>query len=161
MEKHKMDAKVNWKGRMSFIGTANSGFEVKLGSDPSVGGDDDGFRPMELMAISLAGCTAMDVISILSKKRQEVTDFEVKVYAERADEHPKVMTSARIDYLITGHNVDEAAVVRAIELSAVRYCPAQGMLSKVMPIDLNYEIYEDKQDGEAVLVKAGTYQPQA
>ena len=69
-----MNAKVDWKGRMSFTGSADSGFEIPLGSHPEVGGDNDGFRPMELMAVSLAGCTAMDVISILKKKRQEVSD---------------------------------------------------------------------------------------
>ncbi|RME90948.1 MAG: OsmC family peroxiredoxin, partial [Anaerolineae bacterium] len=131
-----MDAKVDWKGRMTFIGTSDSGFTVKLGADPSVGGDNDGFRPMELMAISLAGCTAMDVISILRKKRQDVTAFEVHVHTERAKEHPRVFTRAEILYRVTGHGVDEAAVVRSIELSAVRYCPAQGMLARVMPIAL-------------------------
>jgi putative redox protein len=84
-----MEAKVNWKGRLSFTGTADTGFTLPLGANPKVGGDNDGFRPMELMALSLAGCTAMDVISILTKKRQEVTGFEVQVHADRAEEHPK------------------------------------------------------------------------
>ena len=97
-----MNAKVDWKGRMSFTGSADSGFEVPLGSYPEVGGDNDGFRPMELMAVSLAGCTAMDVISILKKKRQEVSDFQVKVETERADQHPKVFTSAAIEYHVAG-----------------------------------------------------------
>ena len=154
-----MDAKVNWKGRMTFVGTSDSGFTIILGTSPVVGGDNDGFRPMELMAISLAGCTAMDVISILTKKRQEVTDFEVKVHTERANEHPKVFTSAVIDYVVTGHNLDEAAVMRSIELSAQRYCPAHDMLSKVMPIDLHYEIYEDEGGGKRRLRKQGIYQP--
>ncbi|MBL6965793.1 MAG: OsmC family protein, partial [Anaerolineales bacterium] len=74
-----MDAKVTWHGRMSFTGISDSGFEIPLGTDPGVGGDNDGFRPMELMAISLAGCTAMDVISILAKKRQEITAYDVRV----------------------------------------------------------------------------------
>lgn len=156
-----MQAKVTWKGRMTFTGTSDSGFEVPLGTTPDVGGDNDGFRPMELMAISLAGCTAMDVISILNKKRQDVTAFEVRVHTERADQHPKVFTSADILYLVTGHNVDEAAVVRAIQLSAERYCPAQGMLAKVMPIRLFYEIYEASENGESVLVTRGEYQSQS
>jgi len=91
-----MEAKVNWQGRLTFIGTADSGFSVGLGGDAAAGGDSDGFRPMEMLAIGLAGCTAMDVISILGKKRQEVTDFEVKVHAGRAQEHPKVFTYAVI-----------------------------------------------------------------
>jgi len=152
-----MDAKVTWHGRMTFIGTADTGFEVPLGASPTVGGDNDGFRPMELMAISLAGCTAMDVISILKKKRQDVTRYEVKVHTERADQHPKVFTSADIEYHVYGHQLDEKAVVRAIELSAVRYCPAQGMLAKLIPIRLQYFIYEDKGEGEQQLVVRGEY----
>ena len=70
-----MEAKVIWKNRMSFIGSAESGFELPLGASPEVGGDNDGFRPMELLAIGLAGCTAMDVISILQKKKQEVKEL--------------------------------------------------------------------------------------
>ncbi len=152
-----MDVKVDWKNRLSFVGTADSGFSVNLGTDPGVGGDNDGLRPMELMALSLAGCTAMDVISILQKKRVEVTDFEVKVRADRASEHPKVFTRAVVEYLVTGRGVDEAAVVRAIELSVEKYCPAQAMLMKVFPIELRYEIYEGEKEGKRELVKGGTY----
>ncbi len=141
-----MDAKVNWHGGLSFTGQANSGFTVNLGADPSVGGVNDGFRPMELMAISLAGCTAMDVISILRKKRQDVTAFDVQVHTEEAPEHPHVFTQATIEYFVTGHNVDEKAVVRAIELSATRYCPAQNMLNTVLPITLRYHIFEEGGD---------------
>ncbi len=151
-----MDAKVTWKQRLTFSGTADSGFEVPLGAEAGVGGDEDGFRPMELIATGLAGCTAMDVISILQKKRQEITAFEVRVHAERASEHPKVFTSAVIDYLVSGHGVDEAAVLRAIELSATRYCPAQAMFDKVFPITLRYQIFED-EDGQRRLVKSGVY----
>ena len=155
-----MQAKVDWKGRMSFVGSSDSGFSIDLGTDPAVGGDNDGFRPLELMAISLAGCTAMDVISILSKKRQDVTGFEVQVNAGRAEEHPKVFTNAVVDYLVTGHSVDEAAVVRAIQLSAERYCPAQAMLAKVFPMELRYQIFEEK-DGGKELVKEGTFSLEA
>lgn len=154
-----MQAVVTWKGRLSFTGKADTGFEVPLGAEPEVGGDNDGFRPMELMAVSLAGCTAMDVISILTKKRQEVTAFEVRVDAERATEHPKVFTGAVIEYLVTGRQVDEAAVVRAIELSAERYCPAQAMLTRVFPITLRYKIFEAGTGGRE-LVKEGVYAPQ-
>jgi putative redox protein len=154
-----MDALVTWKGKMSFTGTADSGFTLPLGTDPAVGGDNDGFRPMELFAVALAGCTSMDVISILSKKRQEISSFEVKVHAERAEEHPKVFTSSVVEYLISGHGVDEAAVVRAIELSALRYCPAQAMLSKLMPIELRYQIFEDESEGQRRLLKSGIYTP--
>jgi putative redox protein len=140
-----MNAQVNWKGRLTFTGSADSGFEVPLGSYPEVGGDDDGFRPMELMAVSLAGCTAMDVISILMKKRQEVADFQVKVETERADQHPKVFTKAVIEYHVAGKDIAENAVTRAMELSADAYCPAQAMLGKIIPLELKYFIYDGEQ----------------
>lgn len=137
-----MNAKVEWKGRLSFTGSADSGFEVPLGSYPAVGGDDDGFRPMELMAVSLAGCTAMDVISILTKKRQAVSDFQVKVDTERSDQHPKVFTKAIIEYHVAGKDISESAVTRAMELSADTYCPAQAMLGKIIPLTIKYFIYD-------------------
>lgn len=143
-----MDAKVTWQGKMSFTGTADTGFQLPLGADPKVGGDNDGFRPMELMALSLAGCTAMDVISILSKKRQQVSGFEVRVHADRADEHPKVFTHMRIEYLIEGHQIDPTAVERAIGLSADKYCPAQQMLSKAVEIEHTYQITESDQPAD-------------
>lgn len=150
-----MDAKAIWLEGMSFDATADSGFVVRLGADPAVGGANDGFRPLELMAMSLAGCTAMDVISILRKKQQNVTAFEVRVHADRAAEHPKVFTHLTIEYDVRGHGVDETAVRRAIELSAFKYCPAQAIVSKAVPTDLKYLIYED-EEGASRLVAEGT-----
>ena len=109
------------------------------------------------MAVSLAGCTAMDVASILKKKQQDVTAFEVKVHTSQADEFPRVFTQAAITYLVTGHNLDEAAVLRAIELSATKYCPAQAMLGKVVPMSLEYQIFEDEGHGKTRQVKQGQY----
>jgi putative redox protein len=137
-----MDAKVIWGGKLTFAGSVSSGFSVPLGANPTVGGDNDGFRPMELIAIGLAGCTAMDTISILQKKRQDITKFEVQVHAERAEEHPRVFTNITIEYLIEGHNVNPVAVERSIDLSATRYCPAQAMLEKGTQIDHTYKIIE-------------------
>jgi putative redox protein len=137
-----MDAKVIWQQGLTFTGTADSGFSVPLGADPGVGGADDGFRPLELMAVSLAGCTAMDVISILKKKRQDVTAFEVRVHAKRAQTHPRVFTQIKVEYLVTGHHVGPAAVERAMELSKTTYCPAQAMLARVAEIELSYQIIE-------------------
>ncbi|MCX6069070.1 MAG: OsmC family protein [Chloroflexi bacterium] len=156
-----MDAKVTWSQGMSFTGTAGTGFSVQLGADPGVGGANDGFRPMELMAVSLAGCTAMDVISIIRKKQQDVTGFEVQVKASQSESHPHVFQQAQILYQVSGHGVDESAVLRAIELSALKYCPAQAMLSKVIPITLHYELYEDKGGGTRELVKQGQWTPPA
>jgi putative redox protein len=150
-----MDAEVIWNGRLTFTGNADSGFEVPLGSYPEVGGDDDGFRPMELMALSLAGCTAMDVISILTKKRQEVNDFRVKVKADRSDQHPKVFTRATIEYHVSGNDIQENAVIRSLELSADSYCPAQAMLGEVIPLELCYLIYEGDKIEDADLVLEG------
>jgi putative redox protein len=137
-----MDAKVIWKGRMSFIGSAESGFSIPLGTSPDVGGDNDGFRPMELLAVGLAGCTAMDVISIMQKKKQEVTSFEVQVHADRAEDHPHVFTRIVIEYILGGRNIERVAAERAVQLSSEKYCPAQAMFSKVAPIELKITIKE-------------------
>ena len=137
-----MYAGVKWHGGLSFTGTARSGFEVNLGGSASAGGDEDGFRPLELMGISLAGCTGMDVISILQKKRQEVTDFQVKVDVEQADDYPHVFTKIVLNYIVTGRDIDPKAVERSIELSRDRYCPASAMLSEATPIEYHYEIIE-------------------
>lgn len=137
-----MDAKVIWKNKMSFDGSADSGFSVPLGTVLDVGGDNDGFRPMELIAVGIAGCTAMDVISILQKKHQEVTSFEVRVHAERATEHPKVFTHLTIEYVIGGKNLLKDAVERAVELSETKYCSAQAMFKKVAPMDLKITYLE-------------------
>jgi putative redox protein len=107
------------------------------------GGADDGFRPLELMIVSLAGCTGMDVISILQKKRQQVTAFQVNVQAERATEHPKVITSIVVEYHFQGHNLDRAAVDRAVELSETKYCAARAMLSQIVPITTEIRIEEE------------------
>jgi len=111
-----------------------------------------------MVALGLAGCTAMDVISILQKKRQQVTQFEVRVNAPRSAEHPKVFTNALITYIVTGKNVDESALLRSIELAATKYCPAQFMLAQVFPMELHYEIYEDVDDGIRRLTYQGIWQ---
>jgi putative redox protein len=144
-----MEARVIWDHGLSFSGTADSGFTVPLGADRSAGGEDDGFRPMELIAIGLAGCTAMDVISILQKKRQQVTGFEVHVHAERATEHPRVFTNIVIEYVVRGRHIDPAAVERAIELSETKYCSAQAMLAKAATIRHTYRILEEAPVPEA------------
>lgn len=133
-----MKSKVVWKGGMAFTGTANDSYLVSLDADKSVGGQDMGFRPLQLLAIGLAGCTGMDVISILKKKRQDVTEFEVTADIERADQHPKVFTKILITYTVTGKDIDSQAVERAVELSETTYCPAQAMLAKA--VEISHEI---------------------
>jgi len=138
-----MDARVIWKNSgLAFNGTANTGHFISLGSQEEDGTENAGFRPIELMAVSLAGCTAMDVISILQKKKESVTSFEVSVHADRADDHPKVFTRAEIVYHLKGTHINPASVERAIELSNQKYCPAFAMLSQSFPIQVRYEISE-------------------
>lgn len=137
-----MDAKVIWMGGMEFNGLTETGFNIPLDARLEEGGQGKGMKPIELFAVGLAGCTSMDVISILSKKRQEVTAFEVSVHADRAAEHPKVFTQVEILYKITGKNIDPVAVERAIQLSTEKYCPAHAMLSKAVPITTRFEISE-------------------
>ena len=137
-----MEVTVNLKQALSFTATADTGFMVDLGAAASVGGDEDGFRPMELILIGLAGCTAMDVISILRKKRQEITAFKVYAQATQAEEHPKVFTDIIVKYVVHGVNVKPQAVARSVELSVTKYCPAQAMLGESVPIRHEWEIVE-------------------
>ena len=138
-----MDATAVWKNGLSFTGTGHtSGFSVPLGADTSVGGQKDGFRPLELLIVGLAGCTGMDVISILSKKQQQVSAFEVKVHGENAAEHPKVFTSILVEYVVTGKALDPSAVQKAVELSATKYCPAIASLRKAATIETKITILE-------------------
>jgi putative redox protein len=153
-----MNVSASWHHGLRFSGKADNGIEIPIGTDQGEGGIPDGISPLELTAISLAGCTAMDVISILTKKKQEVTSFEVKVHAEQAADFPKVFTHMVITYLVTGHAVEEIAVVRAIELSETKYCPVQAMLGKVVPIEMLYEIFEADESGRGRLTKRGKYQ---
>jgi len=152
-----MRVSVNWQSHMIFTGTAQSGFPVQMDADSNFGGTNAGIRPMEMLTLGLAGCTAMDVISILQKKRQRVTQFEVRIDAPRSPEYPKVITRATITYVVTGKNVDENAVLRSIELTATKYCPAQIMLEQAFPMDLHYEIYEEESEGNR-LIHQGSWQ---
>lgn len=134
MEKF-VEAKVTWQKKMSFIGTGKFGMTVPIDTSFEYGGDNSGFSPMELLLVGLAGCTAMDVLSILEKKRQKVSRFEVRVNGERASEHPKVFTNIVLEYIVGGESLDPAAVDRAVELSETKYCPAMAMISKTAKIE--------------------------
>ncbi|MCA2002769.1 MAG: OsmC family protein [Chloroflexi bacterium] len=149
-----MEVTLKWKGKMAFEGAGDTGFVQQMDADSAVGGENSAARPMEFIALGLAGCTAMDVISILQKKKQPVNGFQVLVHAARAEEHPKVFTAATIEYLVNGKDVDEAALLRAIELSAEKYCPAQAMLGKAFPMRLVYKILDES----GAVLKQGTYQ---
>jgi len=138
-----MSATVSWKKGMSFSGTGHaSNFTLPLGADPKAGGENDGFRPTELILVGLAGCTAMDVISILLKKRQEVSAFEVRADGDRAENEPRRFTRFTLEYVVTGRGIDPAAVERAVELSETKYCSVMATLRCAGPIERKITIVE-------------------
>ncbi|MCC6500026.1 MAG: OsmC family protein [Anaerolineales bacterium] len=153
-----MKAVVNWQEGMKFVGAAPSGFPIQMDADSSLGGSDSGVRPMELIALGLIGCQAMDVISILQKKRQQVTKFEVRFDGPRSPEYPKVFTRATVTFAVTGKQISEDAVLRAIELAATKYCPASAMLEQAFPMELKYEIYEEAGNGNNRLTVQGVWE---
>ncbi len=119
------------------------GHHFMVDSDRSVGGIGAGPQPIRLLIAGLAGCTGMDVISILRKKRQEVTAFQVEVNGARAADYPKVYTDIEIVYRVRGRNIDAVALARAIQLSEEHYCPAMAMLRKAANISNRYEIEQE------------------
>jgi putative redox protein len=119
------------------------GIRIDLDAEESVGGVDAGSQPHRLLLLAMAGCTAMDVLSILRKKRQQVSGLSVEVQGSRADQHPRTYTRFEVHYRVRGTNIDPQAVARAIELSTTRYCPVIGMLGKVAPVATRYEIERD------------------
>jgi putative redox protein len=135
------EANVILRDGMHFEGFADD-FAMPLDANEDVGGQGKGARPQKLLLVSLAGCSGMDAISILRKKRQEVSGLEVRVRAERAEEHPRVYTHIWLTFVVTGKGVDPAAVERAIELSMTKYCPVAGLIQSVVPIETSYEIVE-------------------
>ena len=139
-----MKASIEWNGGVLFTGLASSGVPILMESGVSIEENNQAARPMEMIAIGLAGCMAMDVLSILEKKRQKLISYQVKLDAPRSPEYPKVFTSAMITFILSGIQIEERAVLRSIELAATKYCPAYAMLSKAFPISIGYEIYEEK-----------------
>lgn len=137
-----MDAKLTWKSGLKFTGVADSGIEVPLDTTLEHGGEGLGVVPMEMILMGLGGCTSMDVISILAKKRQEVTSFEILLHGDRSTEHPKVFTNITIEYVVKGKGLDPAAVERAVELSENKYCPGMAMLRKAVDISTSFRVEE-------------------
>ncbi len=103
---------------------------------------NSGATPMEMLLMSLAGCSGISVISILQKKQQHVSQYEVRVQGKRAETHPQVFTEITVEHILTGHNVTPGAVERAIELAEARYCNVSVMLSKVVKLEHRYRIIE-------------------
>jgi putative redox protein len=128
---------VQWTGDMAFQANVH-GHSIVLDAGPEVGGKNKGPRPKALLMVSLAGCTAMDVISILNKMKVEVTDFVIKVDADLTDEHPKRYTAIKLTYEFTGKNLPLEKIKHAIELSQEKYCGVSATLGK--SIAISYEI---------------------
>jgi putative redox protein len=141
-----MQGTVVWQEGMAFAATPGSGHAITLDAAVEDGGKDGGSRPMELLLLDLGGCTGMDVISILRKKRQDVTGYEVRVRGERASDYPMVFTHIVIEHVVRGRNLSAEAVRRAVELSATRYCSAAAMLGKVARIEESYRVVEDARE---------------
>ena len=125
---------------MRFEAFNENDISVTLDAPPKYGGSGTGFGPMQMLLIGLGGCTGMDVISILRKKRQDVTGYRIEVTGIQAEEHPRMFTDISIKHLLTGNNLSDEAVKRSIELSEAKYCGALTMLEKAARISSTYEI---------------------
>lgn len=134
------EVEVRWQGEMRFDAHSHPDQVIALDSAPEHGGQEEGSRPVDLLLAGLAGCTAMDVLSILRKKRQPLRGLEVRVLGKQAAEHPRIFTDIEVVYVVEGEGVDSGAVERAIELSETKYCPAWAMLSAAARITSRYEI---------------------
>ncbi len=133
-------ATVKWVDGMSFVGQTASGHAVVMDGPPDIGGQNLGPRPMEMVLLGLGGCTAVDVMMILQKGNQDVRDCRIEVSAERADSVPKVYTKIHVHYVVTGKDLSDAKVERAVGLSAEKYCSVSKMLEKAAEITHGYEI---------------------
>ena len=137
-----MNISVNWIDGMLMVGKSNSGHSITMDGPPEIGGNNLGVRPMEMLLLGVAGCTMIDVVTTLKKMRQDLTNCETKLSAERADEHPKVFTDIHIQFIVKGQDLDPKKVEKAITLSAEKYCSASIMLGKMASITHDFEIVE-------------------
>ena len=135
-----MKARIKWLDNMSFVGESGSGHSIVMDASPEVGGRDLGARPMEMLLLGLGGCSSIDVLMILQKARQDVTDCTVEIEALRADKEPKVFTKIHLHFVVEGRNLSDKRVERAIKLSAEKYCSASLMLEKSAEITHDYEV---------------------
>ena len=137
-----MKARIKLAEGMTFVAESGSGHSVVVDAAPDVGGKDLGPRPMELVLMGTGACTAIDVMHILRKARQPVTDCVVELEAERAAEDPKVFTAIKLRYIVTGRGLATPQVERAIKLSKEKYCSATIMLAKTAEISYDFEVRE-------------------
>lgn len=141
-----MEGKVTLCGGLKFVGQADSGHAVVMDGAHVFGGEDSAPRPSELLLLGLAGCTGMDVISILRKKRQAVSGLEITVIGEQEEGHPRAFEGIRVKYTVQGRGIDPDAVRRSIELSEEKYCSVGATLRQGVPITSEFEILAD-EDG--------------
>ncbi len=137
-----MKARVKLVEGITFVAESGSGHAVVMDASPDVGGRDLGARPMEMVLMGAGGCSAIDVVHILRKARQDMVDCVVELEAERAAEDPKVFTRIHMHYIVTGRGLNPAQVERAIKLSKEKYCSATIMLAKTAEVTSDYEIRE-------------------
>lgn len=140
-----VNANVQLIREMEFRGRAPNGHELTIDTSSDHGGHALGLEPLDLVLMALGGCMGLDVISILRKKRQEVTNYDIKITAQQADEHPRVYTHIELEHVVAGRNIDENAVARAIELSETKYCPVSAMLRGTVQIHNRYSIINDDE----------------
>jgi putative redox protein len=133
---------VKWQGGMAFKGTTESGHDVLMDAAPEVGGENKGARPMEMVLLGLGGCTSIDVMMMLQKSQQEVTDCEVAIESERSDSIPKVFTKIHVHFKVSGHGLNPKKVERAVNLSAEKYCSVSKMLEHSVEMSHDFEIIE-------------------
>ncbi|MDH5360895.1 MAG: OsmC family protein [Gammaproteobacteria bacterium] len=139
-----MKARVKWVEEATFLAESGSGHAVVMDGPPDLGGRNLGVRPMEMLLLGMGGCTAFDVIHILKKARQQVTDCVAELEAERAEVDPKIFTKIHVHFVVKGKGLDEKRVARAVELSAEKYCSASIMLaSGGVEISHDYEIIQE------------------
>ncbi len=137
-----MKARIKWIEGVSFAGQSESGHTVVMDGPPDSGGKNLGVRPMEMLLLGMGGCSAFDVLHILRKSRQPVTDCVAELDATRADTDPKVFTKIHMHFIVTGKGLDAKRVEQAIKLSAEKYCSASIMLGKVAEVTHDFEIVE-------------------
>lgn len=138
-----MKAAVKWVDNVMFVGESGSGHSVVMDGAPDHGGRNMGVRPMEMILMGMGGCTSFDVMSILSKQRLDVRDCVAELDAERAEGVPSPFTKIHIHFRVSGHNLKESAVERAVKLSAEKYCSASIMLEKAgVEITHSYSVEE-------------------
>ncbi len=138
-----MKARVKWVEQVSFRGESESGHAVLMDGAPAAGGRNLGPRPMEMLLLGAGGCTSFDVVTILKKSRQAVSDCYVELDAQRAEEDPKVFTKIHMHFVVKGKDIKADVVERAIKLSAEKYCSASIMLGKTAEITHDFEIVQE------------------